>query len=65
MSFSLHGAETITIKKQFLFLMARINVCFFSFLNFDLYFKRHILGNFRSYGLAFVPKYYKYSWCNQ
>ena len=66
MSCSMRGAETITIKKQFLFLMARINVCFnVSFLNFDLHFKRRILGNFRSYGLAFVPKYYKYSWCNQ
>ena len=38
---------------------------FFSFLIFDLYFKKHILGNFRSYGLAFVPKCYQYSWCNQ
>ena len=28
---------------------------FFSFLNFDLYFKRHIIGNFRRYGLDFVP----------
>ena len=28
MSCAVHGAETITIKKQFLFLMARINVCF-------------------------------------
>ena len=59
MSYSMHGAETIIIKNQFLFLVTRINVCinvsFLLFLNFDLYFKRHIIGNFRSYGLAFVP----------
>ena len=66
MSCFMHGAETIMIKNQFLFLMTRINICFnISFLNFDLYFKRQILGNFRSYGLAFVPKCYQYSWCNQ
>ena len=45
MSFSMHGAKTIRIKKQFLFLMTRINVCFnVSFLSLDVYFKRHILG---------------------
>ena len=69
MSCSMHGAETITIKKSFFFLwqglMSALMFHFFLFLNFDLYFKRHILGKFRSYGLAFVPKYYKYSWCNQ
>ena len=60
MSCSKHGSETIMIKNQFLFLwhglMSALIFHFFSFLNFDLYFKRHILGNFRSHGLAFVPK---------
>ena len=46
-------------------LMPALMFHLFSFLNFDLYFKRHILGNFRSYGLAYVPKCYQYSWCNQ
>ena len=45
--------------------MSAVMFHYFSFLNFNLYFKRHILGNLRTNGLAFVPKCYQYSWCNQ
>ena len=63
MACAMHGAGTVTIKKSVSF--SALMFHFFSCLNFDLYFKRHILGNFRSYGLAFVHKCLQYSWCNQ
>ena len=34
--------------------MSALMFHFFSFLDFDLYFERHILGNFRSYELVFI-----------
>ena len=65
MSCSVHGAETIPIKNSLIFLwQGLMSALMFHFFSFH-FFKRHILGYFRSYGLAFVPKYYKYSWCNQ